>query len=278
MSTGTTTADQGGWGQQAANAVDEWNNGPVDPLTELDGFDTDGLQRGGGLIEVEGAYHLEVAAAELAPELNNKGRQEIVVRLVCLHPVPGQSPAGSAIFHHLEIPAASDRDTPTKNGGTMFDAVLGSLCEFVGGFGLFQWRKNAVGKEVWMDSATRSTKLQLSTLPKRLTGLQVIGRPKREEWDDKATGAKKHAMRFAWGRGISQIGDPQNAMTPINAEAAKGAGLALFVAGAGQPGPATVTANASNGSTTKAVAATVTSPAPRTAPVSQSVPAGFDDL
>lgn len=297
----------GGWGNTAVAQLNDWG-GNGDAAAELDSFDADGVSTagGGGPIDVEGAYHLEVADASWDEKDNNFGRKQMTVRLVALHSTPGLSPAGSVIWHHVEIPNAEDRDKPVGKSGTVFDLLLASICTFCGGMGLF--RKVTVnGKEVWHDTATNSTKLQLSTLPQRLKDLQVIGRPKWRMWGENQDGTPKldksgkpgKTLEFQYGRGFSHIGDPQNAMIPINEEAATAAGLARYVApptkpakgGRGAVGtaaaPATQPAGASNQMAPQATqaarpAAATQAPAAsapvQQAPATTAIPVDDDDL
>lgn len=228
MSTGTDSAT---WGQQATDEIYGGSGG----YDELDSYDAGDIEpsQGGGRIEVEGTYHLEIKSAKLDEEFNRNGRRQITVMLVALHSTPGLSPAGAAMWHHLELPSADDRNVQTKNGGTMFTAMMGALCEFCCSVGVFKREKMQDGKERYIDPATGSTKLQVSSLPERLTGLQVIGRPKRRDWEK--DGKSGFEMQFPWGRGCSLISAPENAHVPINETAAAAAGWKKAIAA---PAPA----------------------------------------
>lgn len=223
MSTGQA-ASVDSWGQQAAEAVNEFR-GPVDPFADVDALDTEGVKLGGGLIEIEGAYHLEVADAVVKEELTRQNRHEIRLRLVALHSTPGQSPAGSCMWHGLEIPLAADREVATKSGN-MFDALLGAICTFGLGIGLLKKEKTADGKERIVDPETKSTKLNLRTFANRLKGMQCVGRPTRRDWEKDTK--KGFNMEFRWGHGVSQVDDPQNAHVPMNEDALKVIGKKRF--------------------------------------------------
>src|SRR5262245_4476480 len=111
MSTGTAGVAPATAGAAAAQGVDDWAasaanyaaeqaaaaGGVVDPFAGIDEMDTDGVKLGAGLIEIEGAYHLEIADADVKAELNRNNRHEINLRCVALHSTPGLSPAGSAM-------------------------------------------------------------------------------------------------------------------------------------------------------------------------------------
>lgn len=198
---------------------------------EFDDFDAAGVDVGGQgqPIEIEGAYHLELADAKWEDAPNKKGRKELLVRFVALHSTPGLSPAGSVCWHRAELPNDADANTTTKSGAQLWPLLLSSFCQFVAGCGVFQIRKGPDGKDQFIDPATGSTKLQMSTVAQRLMDAgnghrrQVIGRLKEEVWD-KSDGSKGRALRFPFGRGLSAIGDPGNAHIPIDESAARAAG------------------------------------------------------
>ena len=249
MSTGATETTDTGWGQQAVEDVYGGGGG----FEDVDGYDAGDIEPSqvGGVIEVEGAYHMEIKSAKLDEKLNRNGRRQITVMLVALHSTPGLSPAGSAMWHHLELPSQDDRNQQTKNGGTMFEAMMGALCTFCESVGVFKKQKMTDGKERYIDPATGSTKLQISSLAERLTGLQVIGRPTKRLWTDRKTGApvinektgqQGFSMEFTWGRGCSLISAPENAHVPINETAASAAGWKKAIAAAPAAGATTAPA------------------------------------
>lgn len=242
MSTGTIQQNAAGsdWGTPVAQQglPSDWASRTVDPLADIDGFDTEqeGVKLGGERIDAEGVYHFEVRNAEFPRDehgnqkLNRNNRRYINVHLVVLNTVPGQSPAGASMWHEIEIPNPEDREQATKNGGTWFAVVMSSLCSFCVGCGIFAKRKGQDGNEQIIDLASGSTKLQLSTVPERLKGLQVIGRPKKRTWaanPEKGTQAG-WTMEFPYGSGVSQIADPQNASVPMMEAALTAGGYKRF--------------------------------------------------
>lgn len=247
VSTGGPVGDLvDGWGAQPGAQQDangNWvdfaqsgaNGGVFDPLEDFDTTDGGGLSA--GHIEVEGAYHLEVADAELKRDeggnldLNLNGRNYFNLRLVCLHSTPGQSPAGSTMWYELELPSAADATAVfPKSGQPVRPAVIRAFNTFLVGLGVFRVQAGPDGKEQIVDPATNSTKVQMATIAQRLKGRQFIGRPKRREWNanpEKGTKAG-FRMEFPWGAGASQIGDPQNALVPIDEVAAQAGGYKKF--------------------------------------------------
>jgi hypothetical protein len=265
-------------------------------------FDTaeEGVKLGGGKIEIEGEYHLEIRNAEWPKDehgnekVNRNGRRYINVQLTALLSVPGLSPAGSSMWHEIEIPNAEDRDVTTRNGGSMFAALLSAACSFGVGCGVFRKIKAEDGTEKIIDVATGTTKINFAGLPERLKGLQVIGRPKRRSWKGDETKGTKDGwtMEFPWGHGVSQIGDPQNVNVPMFEAALVSAGLKRYQApvAPAAAAPANGPVAAANG-TGKPTATPKQQAAPaqrQSAPVQQQTPANvaatapaagqFDDL
>jgi hypothetical protein len=237
MSTGYAGAGQetqqlNNWGADAVAGAG-YSNDVFDPLADIDSGEG-GMSA--GKIEIEGAYHLEIADADLKRDesgqiaVNRNGRAYFNLRLVVLHSTPGLSPAGSSMWHELELPSQEDATATFPNGGNIRHAVIRSINTFCVGVGLFTVRPGPDGKPQVIDPATNSTNVQQRTLGDRLKGRQFIGRPTRRDWaanPDKGTKAG-FEMQFKWGVGASQICDPQNALIPICEETAAAMGYHKF--------------------------------------------------
>ncbi len=183
MSTDTTNTTTDDWAAPVQQQMDE----SFDEMAGLD-LDAEGLEPdamgGGDFIDREGKYHLEISDAPFksAAESFRKTNPEFQVRCVVLQSVQGQSPAGSVLFHHVEIPVAADHDKLVGKSQTpLFGIKLAALCNFAIACGVLEKRDGKV-----YDPETKSSKLNTKTLGDRLKGKQFIGKVvSRLWWDDK---------------------------------------------------------------------------------------------
>lgn len=240
MSTGTLDQQQAAaWGQPAGQ--DDWTSGipqteggAVDPLAGMD-FDTEGVQPGAGRVEAAGAYHMEIAEAELKEQPNAFGQPYINMRLVVLQSAPNQSPAGSIMWHEMPFPIASDKEKMIQAGGgrevSAWILTMSSLCNFCEAAGIFRKEKGPDGNERFIDLATGTTKIDSSTLASRLKGRQVIARPEKDEWGGGDTGKPYgYSWRCKNGKGISRIDDSRNANVLMHEAALAAGGYKRFQA------------------------------------------------
>ena len=258
--------------------VGEWTTEYQDPnappgfggVNDLDSFDVGEVDaKSGGLpIDLEGAYHLQVTKSGWSEAPNRRGRRELLVTLNCLHSTAGQSPEGSVLYHRAELPEEGDK---MANDGKqpLWPLLIASICRFAAGCGVFHVVKQSDGTERFIDPATNSTKLQLSTLPSRLMGRQMIGRPKRRDYT-KADGTAAHSVELSYGRGVSAIDAPANINVPINEAVAAAAGYRKASPPAAAPAPAAAKPAAAKPAAKSAAAAAPNVPPAR--PVQQALP------
>jgi hypothetical protein len=257
--------------------VGEWTTEYQDPnapagfggVNDLDSFDVGEVDaKSSGLpIDLEGAYHLQVTKSNWSEAPNRRGRRELLVSLTCLHSTAGQSPEGSVLYHRAELPQEGDK---MANDGKqpLWPLLIASICRFAAGCGVFDVVKQSDGTERFIDPATNSTKLQLSTLPSRLMGRQMIGRPKRRDYT-KADGTAAHSVELSYGRGVSAIDAPANMNVPINEAVAAANGYRKAWPPAPPPAPAVAKTAAAKSAARAAVAAPNVPPA---RPVQQALP------
>jgi len=174
------------------------------------GQDPDAFRKG-GMVELEGCYHLEIA--EIKADLNrvnNSGEARYPnVNLHCrvLHSVDGQSPEGALIFHNLIV--GSNDGSPCPDWAK--DNMLGWLA-FTGVF------KTVVqnGVKMSVDAATGSGKYNVQTLM-RMKGCQFVATVEKRK-DKKNPG--EFRIQLA-DRKCFHVHDPAVAHVPKNAAALK---------------------------------------------------------
>lgn len=239
---------------------------------DLDSFDVGEVDTkgSGGIIDQEGAYHLQITKAKWEDAPNSKSRREMSVVMTCLHSTPGQSPEGSVLYHKAELPCDADR---VSNDGKepLWNILLASLCRFAAGCGVFEVRAQDDGSERFIDPATGTTNLQLSTLPQRLLNRQVIGRPKRRNWKN----SDGFSIEFGYGRGVSAINSPANINVPINEAVAAAAGYRKALPPQAAPAataPAAAAAKPAAAKSTAKAAAAAAPNVPPARPVQQALP------
>lgn len=252
---GTTTEVQDGLSDDWANPQSEQVDQQFDEMAELDldaeGVDPDSMG-GGDFIDKEGKYHLEISDApfKTAAESFRKSNPEFQVRAVVLQSVQGQSPMGSVLFHHVELPIASDHDKLVgKAQAPLFGIKLAALCNFCIACGVLEKREGKV-----FDPETKSTKLNHKTLGDRLKGKQFIGKVVKRMWEkngeqviDNKTGQPGFSFELDPYHPATAVDDPANYGVPMDLAALEAIGKKRATAPAGNP-------QAANGNGKKAAA------------------------
>lgn len=197
------------WGQPDAGSTAQ----AEDFSFNSEGVDPDKVERGGGLVDKEGMYHVEISDVELDLKmLKESGKNagsantpSVCFHLLVLHSVDGQSPEGAQHFHRIYLRAAG--------GGAASEGALGLAMKFASRLGLVV-AKDVDGRKVFVDPQTGTTKIPVS-LWERAKGMQAIVQVKFEKSDNPNF---KDSYKIPFSE-VYQVDDPRVAKVPKNAVA-----------------------------------------------------------
>jgi hypothetical protein len=225
------------------------------------GFDLDGVDdtKIGSdiLVDQSGKYHMEVeSVAVRAKTVSDKGDAIApFLNLKCrvMHSTKGQSQEGCVYWHRLIIGG--------KGGNAPEEWMRNATVNFLYGIGLLKKQG-----EKFIDPETGSQRINISSLPERLTGWNFIAdlKPQRNR-ENELTGQ----MELPFGKGAFAIDSDKVASVMKNENAAK-----LFLGNRGKQEKKAAKATAETATTTATTKAKSAKPAPAPQPSADDM----DDL
>lgn len=235
-------------------SIDQEWGATAEPDFEFSGeqYGQDDLDKG-GMVDKEGWYHFEVSDVEEELEtLTDKGQPKapaLCFHLTVLESVPGQSPAGSRLFHRVRF-GSLQGDPPTV--GPPAEGSVKAGLRFGVGLGLFEYR-DVDGRGVTVDKATGSTKIGWKSFL-AAKGRQIVAKVTMSL----ETGKYKSRAEISYGV-CYPLDDPAVSDVPKNRQAALAAGINLAgkaATGAAKPAATSQQATAKQGSATQRPPAT----------------------
>ncbi len=247
------------WGNTAQNVADDF-------MMDVGGMTGKDVDQGLEFVNKEGYYHLGVESVkkELAIQKDDGSAcaPHVLVDLLVLESVPGQSPAGSHLYWRIYI--------APSGGGPMTDFGRESLARLGVATGILEMPDGEDGP-VYL-AGTKNTKFGLDEYQKAV-GKQLCGHVKCEpgEPNPKKPGQRyPDKFGFPYNKGFGPVEDPRFKDVPKNREMLKLIGKEHCMPTAGSTPPVAQSKPATNGAGSAA-------PANKTPAANTGAKEPFDD-